>query len=121
MVRALFDTNILIDYLNAVPEARDELARYGQRAISIITWMEVLVGAATEVEAATRAFLDGFSILPLDSLVAERAVALRKRYRIKLPDAVVWASADVHSMLLVTRDRKDFPDDVPGIRVPYRL
>jgi predicted nucleic acid-binding protein len=56
MVKALFDTNILIDYLNAIPEARDELDRYGRRAISIITWMEALIGADPDVEAATRSF-----------------------------------------------------------------
>lgn len=120
-MKALFDTNILIDYLNAVPEARDEFARYDQKAISIVTWMEVLVGAAPAVETATRAFLDGFTIIALDGAVAERAVALRKRHRVKMPDAIVWASADVHSMLLVTRDRKDFPRETPGIRIPYRL
>jgi predicted nucleic acid-binding protein len=54
MVKALFDTNILIDYLNAVPEARDELLRYEQQAISIITWMEVLIGARPEHATATR-------------------------------------------------------------------
>jgi predicted nucleic acid-binding protein len=57
MVKALFDTNILIDHLNRSDEARKELARYDDRAISIVTWMEVLVGAAAPVEAATRAFL----------------------------------------------------------------
>ena len=40
MVKALFDTSILIDYLNQQPQARDELGRYRQKAISIITWME---------------------------------------------------------------------------------
>lgn len=120
-MKALFDTNILIDFLNAVPQARDELDRYRQKAISIITWMEVLVGADSAVEAATRSFLDSFEIIPLDTAVAERAVALRRQLRIKLPDAVVCASADIHSMLLVTRDRKDFPTDLPGIRIPYSL
>jgi hypothetical protein len=38
-VKALFDTNILIDYLNAVPAARDELQRHAKKAVSIITWM----------------------------------------------------------------------------------
>lgn len=118
-MKALFDTNILIDFLNAVPQARDELDRYQHSAISIITWMEVLIGADTAVEAATRSFLDGFDIIPLADDVAERAVALRREHGVKLPDAVVWASADIHSMLLVTRDRKDFPSDLPGIRVPY--
>ncbi|MFP3560880.1 VapC toxin family PIN domain ribonuclease, partial [Paraburkholderia sp. SIMBA_049] len=52
MVKALFDTNILIDYLGGVGGAKKELARYEYRAISIITWMEVLVGATPEDEAS---------------------------------------------------------------------
>lgn len=119
MVKALFDTNILIDYLNAIPEARDELSRYERRAISIISWMEVLIGAAPEVEAATRGFLNGFKIIAVDSAVAEGAVRLRQLHRIKLPDAIIWSTADTHSLLLVTRNTKDFPATHPGIRVPY--
>jgi predicted nucleic acid-binding protein len=121
VVRALFDTNILVDFLSAIPQAREELNRYSRKAISIITWMEVLVGAQPDVEPATRAFLRGFDVIALDDEVAGRAVELRRDYRLKLPDAVIWASADVHSMLLVTRDSKDFPVDAPGIRVPYVL
>ena len=37
MVKAVFDTNILVDYLNAVRQARAELQRYTERAVSIIT------------------------------------------------------------------------------------
>lgn len=121
MVKALFDTNILIDFLNAIPQARDEMAKYDEKAISIISWMEVMVGADAEVEKRTRLFLDTFTIVPLTNDVAERAVALRREHGIKLPDAVVWASADIHSMLLVTRNTKDFGEDAPGIRVPYTL
>jgi len=120
MVKALFDTNILIDYLNAVPEARDELLRYEQRSISIITWMEVLIGARPEHSAATRGFLNGFDVIALDGSIAESAVRLRQEHRIKLPDAIIWASAEVHAMLLVTRNTKDFPAGDPGIRIPYR-
>ena len=43
-MKALFDTNILIDYLNGRDEAQRELAAYRQRLISIVTWMEVLAG-----------------------------------------------------------------------------
>jgi predicted nucleic acid-binding protein len=121
VVKALFDTNILIDFLNAVPQARREIAKYNDKAISVISWMEVMVGAESEVETLTRAFLDTFRIVPLADDVAERAVELRREHRIRLPDAVVWASADVHSMLLVTRNTKDFAADAPGIRVPYTL
>jgi predicted nucleic acid-binding protein len=121
MVKALFDTNILIDFLNAVPEARDELARYSEKAISIVTWMEVMIGAQPDIEARTRAFLGSFTVVELQNVIAERAVELRREHRMKLPDAIIWASADVHSMLLVTRNTKDFPDNTPGIRIPYPL
>ena len=121
MVKALFDTSILIDYLNQRPQARDELGRYRQKAISIITWMEVLVGASEEVESATRAFLKRFDVIAIDPAIAERAVAFRREQRLKLPDAIIWATADAHAMILVTRNTKDFPADAPGIRIPYDL
>ncbi len=121
MVKALFDTNILIDHLRGIPQAKAELARYQDRAISIVTWMEVLVGAAPSAAAATRGFLAGFTVIPIDAPVAERAVALRQSQRLKLPDAIVWGSAQVHGMLLVTRDSKAFPADDPGVRMPYAV
>jgi len=121
MVKALFDTNILIDHLNAMPQARDELARYESRNISVVTWMEVLIGAPQELEAATRAFLAGFTVIPLDDAVAEHAVRIRRARRIKLPDAIIHASAEAHSLLLVTRNTRDFGTDTPGVRIPYGL
>ncbi len=121
MVKALFDTNILIDHLNAIPEARTELRRYGAKAISIVTWMEVMVGADLEVQAATRGFLAGFEVIGIEERVAERAVELRRGHRIRLPDAMIWATAQVHGLLLVTRNTRDFPADDPGVRLPYDL
>lgn len=123
MVRALFDTNILIDHLNHVSAARAELSRHGPPSISIVTWIEVMVGASanTDTDTGTRAFLNRFSVVPLDHQIAERAVELRRMHKIKLPDAIIWATAQVHAMLLVTRNARDFPPNDPGIRAPYRI
>lgn len=121
MVGALFDTNILIDHLNAIPQARDELDGFENRAISIITWMEVMVGADADLVEPTQRFLDGFEVIALDDAIANRAVELRRSHRIKLPDAVIWATAQTTRRLLVTRNTKDFPADDPGIREPYSL
>lgn len=121
MVKALFDTNILIDYLNGVEVANSEFNRYSEKAISVITWMEVLVGATPKSEGLMRGFLNGFESLPIDEKVAEVAVAIRKKHKIKLPDAIVWATAQVNGRILVTRNTKDFSSDEPGIRVPYYL
>jgi predicted nucleic acid-binding protein len=121
VVKPLFDTNILIDFLNAVPQARIELGRYEARSISIVTWMEVLIGADASTESATRKFLEAFDVIGLDATIAERAVSLRRECKVKLPDAIIQATAEVNSMLLVTRNEKDFRADLPGVRIPYRL
>lgn len=95
MVSTLFDTNILIDYLNGIEQARVALERHPDRAISLVTWMEVMEGATPETEEMTRRFLDGFVMLLVDERIGETAVALRRQHRIKLPDAIVWATAQV--------------------------
>lgn len=118
---ALFDTNILIDYLSGIPQARVELERYSRRAISIITWMEVMAGTTQEDEQPIRAFLLTFSILPVTPEIAERAFDLRRQRKIKLPDAIILATAQVDDRLLITRNTRDFSAGDSDIRIPYRL
>ncbi len=121
MVKALIDTNILVDYLNGLPQAQAELSRYSDPAISAISWIEVMVGASPSTEAATRAFLERFALVSLDEAVSERAVLLRRTHRLKLPDAIAWASAQISGRTFVTRDAKDFSKADPGIRLPYSV
>ena len=121
MVKALFDTNILIDHLNAAPQADAEIDRYDDRAISIISWIEVMAGASPDLTEPTRTYLDGYLIVGLEDRIAEQAVSIRKSRRLKLPDAVIWATAQMTGRLLVTRNTKDFPADDPGVRAPYVL
>jgi len=117
----LFDTNILIDYLSGIPQARTELERYSNRAISVITWMEVMAGATSADERQIRAFLLTFTLLPLTSEVAEQAVNLRRERKIKLPDAIIQATAQVEDRLLITRNTCVFASRDPEIRIPYRI
>lgn len=120
-LRALFDTNVLIDYLNGVEAAKAEIARYQRPAISMISWIEVLAGTRPGVETETRKFLASFERLELTEKIAERAVALRRAAKMRVPDAIILATARVQNLLLVTRNTKDFTADEPGIRVPYRI
>jgi predicted nucleic acid-binding protein len=121
VVRAVFDTNILVDYLRGIAQARAELALYQSPAISVISWMEVMAGTTPQTEATARAFLQTFDLLQIDAKVAERAVLIRKARRIKLPDAIIRATAEVHQSLLVTRNTRDFDPNEPGVRAPYTL
>lgn len=121
-MKAVFDTNILVDYLNGLAPAADELKRYAQRLISQLTWMEVLVGCAdTDEERVVRGFLESFTVVPLNEPVAEAAIMLRRQNRLKLPDAIILGTAECEQALLVTRDTRAFPSPSPGIRIPYQL
>jgi predicted nucleic acid-binding protein len=119
-MKALFDTNILIDYLNGVDAARVECERHTQRLVSVVTWMEMLAGARNAAEEdVIDLFLRDFRIVELTRAIARGAVDIRRAHKIRLPDAIVWSSARVESALLITRDTKDFPPNEPGIRIPY--
>lgn len=120
-MKALLDTNILIDYLNGIDAAREEIDRYETALISPINWMEVMVGVNDNEHQAVRSFLSRFDLVDIDADVAEIAVSIRRNHNMRLPDAIVWASAKRESALLVSRNIKDYPADSPGVRVPYQL
>jgi len=78
-------------------------------------------GTKPGVEADTRKFLASFERIELTEAIADRAVALRRAAKMRMLDAIILGTARAGSMLLVTRNTKDFPADEPGIRVPYRI
>jgi predicted nucleic acid-binding protein len=117
----LFDTNILIDYLRGISQARAECDRHADRAVSVISWMEVMAGSTAANEADARTFLLNFYTLPLGADVAERAFLLCRSNRIKLPDAIIQATAETAGRVLITRNTRDFPAGMPGVRIPYTL
>lgn len=120
-MKAVVDTNILIDYLNGSAKAKQELDSFEEIYVSLITWLEILVDAEEEEESEIREFLRRFHVHPVDEGVAERAVDIKRREKIRLPDAVIWATAQQLGILLVTRNTRDFPSNNPGIRVPYHI
>ena len=119
-LEAVFDTTILVDYLLGRDEAQQEFDRYSRRGISIITWMELQIGARNEAEAdVIDLFLREFRVIDITRQLARRAAEIRRTTPVSLPDAIIWATAQMESAQLVTRNRKDFPADDPAVRVPY--
>ena len=87
-----------------------------------MTWIEVMSGVPDAAASETEEFLRLFSMSEIDDGIARRAAALRHQRRsLKSPDAIILASAQVHGRILVTRNTKDFPATMPGIRIPYIL
>ena len=60
----------------------------------------------TDDEQLIRQSLEGLARIPLDGAVSKQAVVLRRRFRLRVPDAIVAASALVLDAGLVTNDRQ---------------
>jgi predicted nucleic acid-binding protein len=116
-----FDTNIVIDWLKRKPEAIAELVRYKGHRMSRIVWTEVLAGEALDRRHRVGQALANFEIVELDARIAAAAADLCYRSRMKTLDAYILATAQVNGAILITRNTKDFPAMMPGIRVPYTL
>ena len=122
MSELFFDSNIIVDAFNGIDAAKTEIRRATRRWISRITWIELMASAPREALSTTESFLNRFAVREIDEQVARRAAAIRaERHSLRLPDALIWASAQVSGRILVTRNTKDFPARMPGIRVPYTL
>jgi len=119
---AVFDTNILIDLFNNRVEAAEAIeSTASHRAVSLITWMEVMVGACRHGhEAKTTAVMGAFEIIDLSRDIAERSVLLRIKHGMKLPDAIILATAQSRNCSLISRNTKDFAG-IPGVVSPYQL
>ena len=116
-----FDTNILIDWLKDKPQASAELARYNRHRISRIVWTEILAGEALERRNVVQQAIAPFEVVEIDARIASAAADIRNRTRMKLLDAFILATAQVNGAILISRNTKDFPANLPGIRVPYTI
>jgi predicted nucleic acid-binding protein len=116
-----FDTNIVIDWLNRKPQAKAEISRYPRHRISRIVWTEVLAGEPLENRDIVRDLIAPFEVVEIDARIALAAADIRHRSPMKLLDAYILATAQVNGAILITRNTKDFPARMPGIRVPYTL
>ena len=120
------DANILIDALLEHEPAHCELRRIagsGARMwISRMAWIEALSKGDDAVVRDTLVFLGRFGLDEVDEEISHRAAALRRdRPRLRSPDAIILATAQIRGRVLVTRNTKDFPAEMPGIRVPYTI
>jgi predicted nucleic acid-binding protein len=120
------DANIVIDALLNHEPAHHELRRIAQSGtrmwISRMAWIEILSKGSDAAVRDVLTFIGRFGLDEIDDEISHRAAALRReRPRLKTPDAVILATAQIRGRVLVTRNTRDFPANMPGIRVPYTL
>ena len=119
-----FDTNIIIDALLNVEVAIAELehaAAGGEPLwVSRMVWVEILSKGSPEEIRSAKNYLARFSTDEIDEEIAVLAGALRReRPRLRSPDAIILATAQLRGRILVTRNTKDFSAEMPGVRIPY--
>lgn len=92
-MKAVLDTNIVVDHIEDLDVARVKLGRYPSPLFSVASRVEVMVGAADDDQSASlRHFLKRLDTLDIDSAVADTAVHIRRERRLRLPDAIIWAT-----------------------------
>jgi len=110
-IKYLLDTNFILGLLKATPEVlaivteRDLLA--SNCAYSAVTRMELLgyPNITSDEERLISDRLSKFTYLSISSEVEDLAIALRRTRKLKLPDALIAATAIHYSLELLTLDQ----------------
>ncbi|MCC6515601.1 MAG: type II toxin-antitoxin system VapC family toxin [Chitinophagales bacterium] len=106
----LIDNNVIIDF------AQNKLPRQSvsflidiidnEPKISIINKIELL-GFANTIKPIIE-FVNASIIYDLDDAVVNKTIELRKKYKLKLPDAIIAATAIVYKLTIITHNLNDF-------------
>ncbi len=127
-MRYLLDTNVVINYLDAsLPVASMQLLNDivdSDPMISIITKMETLGYNFTSIDEqiTMETFINGSTILELNKDIVEKTITIRKSKKIKLPDAIIAATALAYDLVVISRNTSDFKN-IQGLQVidPHSL
>jgi len=117
----LCDTNIFISAFNGrvvTIEALDKIG-FAEIALSAVTVMELFQGMGNKNELAQmKKRMKFYDVVQIDNAVSEKAIEFIKAYSLshglKIPDAIIGATAVIYQIPIYTYNLKDF-DFLPGI------
>jgi predicted nucleic acid-binding protein len=108
----LLDTNYILGLLKSSPDVLTDVSARGihlsQSCYSAITRMELLgfPGIEKEETSLIEERLRRLTYIPLTEAIENRTIELRQSRKVKLPDAIIAATALVHDLQLLTLDKK---------------
>lgn len=106
----ILDTNIIIHLSYGELNMTDLFSSGDNLCISAISYMEALgyPFKTKKDESFVRMLCNSFDLIDLTKPIIEKTIEIRKKAKIKLPDAIIAASALVNKATLVTVNVKDF-------------
>ena len=111
-IRFLLDTNVILGLLKNQPMVIEVLEKLELDveacAYSSVTRMELLgfPGITTQESQLINSRLEMLERLPIVTAIEDETIAVRKQSRLKLPDAIICATALIHNVQLVTFDEQ---------------
>ena len=116
----LLDTNAVIYYFRGmqkaiavfklIEDANEEVN------LSVITKIELLsFDNEDELKNIDRLLVNS-RIFSLDDEIVDKTIEVRRKYKLKLPDAIIAATAMINNLILVTHNKKDFKE-IRGLKI----
>lgn len=120
----LIDTNSIIDFANK------KLPSSGSLFVSKVIDINPIISIINKIEVQGFAdpnnqmieLIEASTIIPLTDEMVDETIAIRKIHKIKLPDAIIAATAKTKNLTLITRNETDF-DSVSGLTIinPWKI
>lgn len=114
-ITALFDSSAVILYFNDALSApalavMEQAIEQSTGAISVVTRAEVLAWPQHTAQSLQEAIVGmaSFAQLSVDATTADEAARIRRECHLKLPDALIAATALLHGVPVVTANARDF-------------
>lgn len=114
-ITALFDSSAVILYFNdalsaSALAAMEQAIEQGTGAISVVTRAEVLAWPQHTAQSLQEAIVGmaSFAQLSVNTATADEAARIRRECHLKLPDALIAATALLHGVPVVTANARDF-------------
>jgi predicted nucleic acid-binding protein len=108
--RYLLDTNIVLDYMGnkLSGNANDLIAKIIDEEINLSVINKIELLGFKKVEQELIDFVDCSNIHHIDDTIVDKTIEIRRLYKIKLPDAIIAATALQNGFALVSHNTKDF-------------
>ena len=102
----LLDTNVILDFMGKKLPAKSQLflSKIIDDQINISAINKIELFGFSFVEQTLIDFVSFAEVYPINDQTIDMTIDLRKKYKIKLPDAIIAATAIVHHFMLITSD-----------------